>query len=325
MSIWRALRTWGHLNAPTIGDDLNLPALRYSLRMVDEGTLEVQRFDNGWLRLGAWFCFFLLMYFVVLSWCEQNILWDNIQIWLNSEAYFRAALERLVKRSPEVYGNEDFTSFYKRMMEMHGDRWIGGAIFLALPCFFFIAACIWPRYRPIRFNRKLGIACTWSWGRFFLSRSDPSLGLGRGVGDFEPMLRRLTIVTAGMGTPDSHSIGALVVRLRHHRWTRHKESWALGVFPPACIGQNSQISIAISDFLTNPVRPDWCDALERQPSPLFWAHRLALRVVTFSLLPAWWPRRTRKMIRHHLEIRAAEEKAVAEAREALRRRANGMD
>ncbi|MCE8439350.1 hypothetical protein [Rhodovulum sulfidophilum] len=325
MSIWRALRTWGHLNAPTIGDDLNLPALRYSLRMVDEDTLEVQRFDNGWLRLGAWFCFFLLMYFVVLSWWEQSILWDNIQIWLNPEAYFRKQYDFWVQQDGGTRFTGTFSTWYQDMMEMHSDRGIGGAIFLALPTFFFIAACIWPRYRPIRFNRKLGIAYTWSWRRFFLSRSDPSLGLGRGVGDFDLMLRRFTIVRAGVGSPESHSIGALVLRLRHHRWTRYKESWTLGVFPPACFYQNSQISIAISDFLTNPVRPDWCEALERQPSPLSWAHRLALRVVNFSLLPAWWPRRTQKMIRRHLEIRTAEEKVAAEAREALRRRANGMD
>ncbi|MBL3554414.1 hypothetical protein [Rhodovulum sulfidophilum] len=57
----------------------------------------------------------------------------------------------------------------------------------------------------------------------------------------------------------------------------------------------------------------------REFERLSWAHRLALRVVNFSLLPSWWPRRTQKMIRRHLEIRAAE------AREALRRSANGMD
>ncbi|MCE8470841.1 hypothetical protein LZ189_17650, partial [Rhodovulum sulfidophilum] len=162
MSIWRALRTWGHLNAPTIGDDLNLPALRYSLRMVDEDTLEVQRFDNGWLRLGAWFCFFLLMYFVVLSWWEQSILWDNIQIWLNPEAYFRKQYDFWVQQDGGTRFTGTFSTWYQDMMEMHSDRGIGGAIFLALPTFFFIAACIWPRYRPIRFNRKLGIAYTWS-------------------------------------------------------------------------------------------------------------------------------------------------------------------
>ncbi|PRZ44683.1 hypothetical protein [Tritonibacter scottomollicae] len=53
MSFWQELRTWGHLNAHSIGADLNLDALQYSLRMVDEDTLEVPRFHNGWLRLGA--------------------------------------------------------------------------------------------------------------------------------------------------------------------------------------------------------------------------------------------------------------------------------
>ncbi|NHM21137.1 hypothetical protein [Tritonibacter mobilis] len=324
MSFWEELRTLFYQKAPTIGPAPNLPALQYSLRMVDEDTLEVQRFNNGWYRLWFWFCFFLMMFFVVMSWRDQDNLWGNIQIWLNSEAYFRGTLERLTMRSPEVYGTEDFGEFYARMMDLHGGRWIKGAIYLALPTFFFIAACIWPRHRPIRFNRTLGIAYTWSWGRFFLSRADKSLGLGRGMGDFELMLAPVG-APQGAGHSPTHCVGALILRLRHHRWTRYKESWALGVFPAACRHQNSEVSIAINDFLTNPKRPEWCDALANQPSLLSWPHRLAMLVVNFTVLPAWWPRRTEKMLQRHREQRAEEEATAAQAREALRRKANGMD
>ncbi len=324
MSFWRELRTLFYRNAPTIGPAPNLPALQYSLRMVDEDTLEVQRFHNGWLRLGAWFCFFLMMFFVVLSWWEQNNLWWRVQILLDAQSTFEKSFEHAQELSPTVFPDSYRKEYISENMERYGNRWIGGAIFVALPTFFFIAACIWPRYRPIRFNRTLGIAYTWSWGRFFLGRGNKSLGLGRGMGDFELMLTPLG-VPQGVGHSQTHSIGALILRLRHHRWTRYKESWALGVFPAACRHQNSEISIAISDFLTNPKRPEWCDALANQPSLLSWPHRLAMSVVNFSVLPAWWPRRTEKMLQRHREQRAEEEAAAAQAREALRHKANGMD
>ena len=93
MSFWRELQTWFFRNAPTIGLTPNLPALQYSLRMIDDDALEVQRFNNGWYRLWFWFCFFLMMFFVIGSWWDQDNLWGNIQIWLNSANYFEGQYE----------------------------------------------------------------------------------------------------------------------------------------------------------------------------------------------------------------------------------------
>ncbi|KIC36987.1 hypothetical protein RA26_11840 [Leisingera sp. ANG-M7] len=288
---------------------LYLPGLRYSLRMVDEDTLEVTRMDNGIIRAIMWLMFWLTAYFVVQSWWEQNPLWDDVRFLFDSEGLLRAqydrALERGLLRPP-------FDQWYAGMMEMHGSRWIGGLIFLALPTFFFSCALVWPRYRPLRFNRKHGIAYTWSWGRFFLTK------ISHDTRDLDMALRGTSIDPfENMRKPELMGFGPLVIRLRHHRRQSWKERWALGVFPPSHEGQNSQIAYAISDFLTSHNRPVWCDALEQQV-PYSWFDRFLMGAFNLSLLPAWWPRRTERLIQAFLDRDAAE-------REALRRKANGME
>ncbi|KIC36988.1 hypothetical protein [Leisingera sp. ANG-M7] len=310
MSLFRRLETLGEKDAPTSLQGLYLPGLRYSLRVVDDDTLEVTRMDNGIIRAIMWGMFWLTAYFVAQSWWEQNLLWGNIQIWLNSEQYFREQYDYWVETGGMK--GTSFSEFYSGMMEGHGSRWIGGLIFLSLPTFFFYCAFIWPRYRPLRFNRKHRIAYTWSWGRFFLTK------ITHDTRDLDMALRGTSIDPfENMRKPELMGFGPLVIRLRHHRRQSWKERWALGVFPPSHEGQNSQIAYAISDFLTSHNRPDWCDALEQQP-PYSWFDRFLMGAFNLSLLPAWWPRRTERLIQAFLDRDAAE-------RDALRRKANGMD
>lgn len=312
MSLFRRLEGFGEQAAATGLQPLYLPGLRYSLRMVDEDTLEVARIDNGIIRAIMWFAFWLTAFFVFRSWWEQDVLWDNVRIWLDSKQFFRETLDAFVKRNPALYGDEKFEDFYARMMRLHGGYWIGGMIYLALPSFFFYCAAVWPRYRPVRFDRRHRVAYAWSWGRFFMSPLPDSCA------DLDFTLRGTSADPfENMRNPELMGYGPLIVRLRHHRRTRYKERWPLGVFPPSHAGQNSQIAFAVTDFMTSHQRPEWCDRLAHQ-EPYTRFNRFLMWAFNFSLLPTWWPRRTKRLIQAHTD-------RIQAARETLRRKANGME
>ena len=194
MSFWRELRTLFYRNAPTIGPAPNLPALQYSLRMVDEDTLEVQRFHNGWLRLGAWFCFFLMMFFVVLSWWEQNNLWWRVQILLDAQSTFEKSFEHAQELSPpSVFSGQLSQRVYLRE---HGairqplDRRcdLCGPADILLYCCLHLAALSPDPIQPHTRDRLHLVL-----GTLLLGRANKSLGLGRGMGDFELMLTPLGV------------------------------------------------------------------------------------------------------------------------------------
>jgi len=167
MSLFRRLETLGERDAPTSMQGLYLPGLRYSLRMVDADTLEVTRMDNGIIRAIMWGMFWLTTYFVVQSWWEQNLLWWWVQMLVFPAETLKGSYDQLRELNPSNYPMAELPEYISETLGRYSHvRWYG-LIFLALPTFFFYCAFVWPRYRPLRFNRKHRIAYTWSWGRFF--------------------------------------------------------------------------------------------------------------------------------------------------------------
>ncbi len=270
---------------------LHLPGLRYSLRMVSPDVMEVARIDNGILRAIMWGMFCLMAFFLFQSWSENDVLWGHVMYLVDPEAHLRPQYERWIARGADF---PSFEVWFQEMMDIHGHRWIGGLIYLALPTFFFYAAAIWPKYRPVRFDRARGVAYTWSWGRFFITSLDND------VRDLDMTIRGTSILPSeNARDPELIHYGPLMIRLRHHRWTKYRERWPLGIFPPSHAGQNSQIAFAIRDFMLSYSRPDWCDRLEDQP-PYSLFDRFLMAAFNFSLLPTWWPKRTEAMIERHL-------------------------
>ena len=289
--------------------DYYLTRLRPSIRKVDEDTIEVERFENGSIRWVLWLCFAIMIFLFIKSWWDQDRAWESVRLWLDSEQFwYEDYISKKQDGWPSVRGitaeehRWDMLNFDNDTVgnsNIHRYRWIGGMNFVLLVVFsFYLAFLI--RLRPVRFNRKYGVAYTYNWWGFFITDVEPEgedldfemrvLGGNRAAARFDSGLTRW---------------GMLVLHLRSRRFPGWKRPWALGAYPALYEGQNEDIKQAILDFVWNPTRPSWVDELDRQPPLRTW-RRLNQIVFNFTLRPLFWPRRkTERLIKRHLERRAS--------------------
>ena len=280
--------------------DYYLTRLRSSIRKVDENTIEVARFENGSLRWVLWFTFGLMLFFFLRSWWQQDELWENVRMWLDSDrVWYEDYQKKLARGSSSVVG-VSFEDFKRKMLSLpyHKYTWIAGMNYVLTVVFtFYLAFLI--NLRPVRFNRKYGVAYTYNFWGFFISDAGPecrNLQFERRViGSNRPAARFDSGVLAW---------GGLYVYLRSYRFPWRRRPWMLGCYPALYAGQNDDIAKGIRSFMCDPDYPAWVDQLERQPPLRTW-RRLNQIAFNFTLRPLFWPKRkTERLIQQHIARRS---------------------
>ena len=287
--------------------DYRLTRLHPSIRKVDADTIEVARFENGSLRWVLWFTFVLMLFFFLRSWWQQDVLWDNVRIWLDSERFWYESYQNHLKPTYSSIRGMSFEEFRDMMLNadndpdlqnLHKYRWISGMNYILVVVFsFYLAFLI--NLRPVRFNRKYGVAYTYNFWGFFISdvgHECRNLQFERRViGSNRPAARFDSGVLAW---------GGLYVYLRSYRFPWRRRPWMLGCYPALYAGQNDDIAKGIRSFMCDPDYPAWVDQLERQPPLRTW-RRLNQIAFNFTLRPLFWPKRkTERLIQQHIARRS---------------------
>jgi hypothetical protein len=294
MNRWRKFQRFSEQPVATtfLHSPLNFAGLSRSIRQIDQDTIEVVRFDNGWHRLIVWLLFAITFYFgIVQAYWEDNNIWGDISIFLNSENYFHEQYLRWIERGSTKESLGTFTEFYQGMMQGHGHRWKEGLFFISLPSLSLLFCLFWPRYRPIRFNRKHRIAYTWVWGRFYLTRIDQDSS------NLELALRNM-----GAGYFSSKMYGALMMSVQRQAKPKNLVRQPMGVYPPTHAWQNQQIAQAIHEFINDARPPTWLNEIESARQHKIPGDYVAWfrAFVNFSFFRAGFSKRTEQRIAAYL-------------------------
>ena len=152
--------------------DARLRSLQHSIKLADADTIEVNRFENGSIRWILWFGFGLISYFLFQAWWHQDVMWDNIRLWLQPRRVWLESYNLNIERGWLLPSEKSFDEYQKEISEyfIHKYRWISGMNFVLLWLFTLYLA-FFINLRPVRFNRKLGIAYTYNWAGFFITKT----------------------------------------------------------------------------------------------------------------------------------------------------------
>lgn len=302
MSGWRKFQRFSEQPVATtfLHGSLNLTGLSRSIQRIDQDTIEIVRFDNGWHRLVVWLLFAMTFFFgIVEAYWEDNSIWGDIEMLINPEQsiirqYYKDYPEDVIEYRNSIGRGSSIPSldeYVSGMMQGHGHRWKEGLFFVSLPTLTLSFCLFWPRYRPIRFNRKHRIAYTWAWGRFYLTRIDQDSG------NLELALRNM-----GAGHFDSKMYGALMLSVQRQTKPKNIVRQPMGVYPPTHAWQNQQIAQVIHEFINDAKPPTWLNEIESARQHKIPGDYAAWfrAFVNFSFFRAGFPKRTEQHIAAYL-------------------------